>query len=284
MFSNVFSCGFFHCGVITNFFYRYDDDVPAPLSLGTSDRYYKVAKFPTRNIKTPIVLVYGGSDNLVDINVMLRELPKHTVAKVVPHFEHLDFLWANQVETLVFPYVFDALEEYAGRDHFKNDLVFKSVWNGRVADARRLSNSEDDVSSFTAEEASDLGPNAARNLIKKRDATARKGSSRILRSGIPRNKEHKLLLSSSSTNPTSMSSYGPDEVESPARLNRSGTDSPSNEHRRSGSLSSTKSLDISTRFGERGISVGAGKAIVGGINSPGLHRLSDIDVKDSPKQ
>lgn len=54
-------------------FQMYDDDVQAPLSLGASDRYYKVAKFPTRNIKTPIVLVYGGSDSLVDIKVMLRE-------------------------------------------------------------------------------------------------------------------------------------------------------------------------------------------------------------------
>ena len=254
------------------------------MSLGASDRYYKVAKFPTRNIKTPIVLIYGGSDSLVDINVMLRELPKHTVAKVVPHFEHLDFLWAHQVETLVFPYVFDALEDYAGRDHLKeNELGFRPVWNRRVAGARGLSNSEDDVSSVTAGEASDLGPEAARNLIKKRDATPRKGSSRILRSGIPRNKEHKGLSSSSSTNPLSMSSYG-ESVDSPARLNHFGPETNTrNEHRRSGSLSSTKSLDVS-KFGERGISVGAGKAIVGGVNSPGLQRLSDMDVRDSPKQ
>lgn len=76
-------------------FQMYDDDVQAPLSIGASDRYYKPAKFPTRNIKTPVLLVYGGSDSLVDIKVMLKELPRHTIAKEVAHFEHLDFLWAQ---------------------------------------------------------------------------------------------------------------------------------------------------------------------------------------------
>ncbi|KAI9828277.1 MAG: hypothetical protein M1819_006615 [Sarea resinae] len=94
-------------------FQMYDDDVQTPLSLGGGGKYYKVAKFPTKNIKTPIVLVYGGSDSLVDIKVMLKELPKHTVAKEIPHFEHLDFLWADDVETLVFPHVFQALRTYA---------------------------------------------------------------------------------------------------------------------------------------------------------------------------
>jgi lysosomal acid lipase/cholesteryl ester hydrolase len=93
-------------------FQMYDDDVQAPLSIGVSDRYYKVAKFPTRNIKTPVVLVYGGSDSLVDIKVMLKELPKHTIAREIPHFEHLDFLWANEVKELVFPHVFHALSVY----------------------------------------------------------------------------------------------------------------------------------------------------------------------------
>jgi lysosomal acid lipase/cholesteryl ester hydrolase len=94
-------------------FQMYDDESPSPITSNRS-KYYKVAKFPTRNIKTPIVLVYGGSDSLVDINVMLRELPRHTVAKEIPHYEHLDFLWAQSVDVLVFPHVFEALEKHAG--------------------------------------------------------------------------------------------------------------------------------------------------------------------------
>lgn len=93
-------------------FQMYDDDAPSLMS--NKSKYYKVAKFPTRNIKTPIVLVYGGSDSLVDINVMLKKLPRHTIAKEIPHYEHLDFLWASSVDQLVFPHVFEALEDYAG--------------------------------------------------------------------------------------------------------------------------------------------------------------------------
>lgn len=96
-------------------FQMYDDDAPSPLS--NRSKYYKVAKFPTKNIKTPIVLVYGGSDSLVDINIMLKELPRHTIAKEIPHYEHLDFLWAQSVDKLVFPHVFEALEEFAGTEH-----------------------------------------------------------------------------------------------------------------------------------------------------------------------
>lgn len=97
-------------------FQMYDDEAPNPITSNRS-KYYKVAKFPTKNIKTPIVLVYGGSDSLVDINIMLKELPRHTIAKEIPHYEHLDFLWASTVDQLVFPHVFEALDEYAGSDN-----------------------------------------------------------------------------------------------------------------------------------------------------------------------
>ncbi|KAI9814547.1 MAG: cholesterol esterase [Thelocarpon impressellum] len=101
----------------TKSFQMYDDEGAAVLSVSAGSKYSKKHKFPTRNIKTPIVLMYGGSDSLVDIDVMLRELPSHTVAKEVPHFEHLDFLWANETDTLVFPHVFTALDAYVDAEH-----------------------------------------------------------------------------------------------------------------------------------------------------------------------
>ena len=97
-------------------FQMYDDEAPNPMFSNRS-KYYKVAKFPTKNIKTPIVLVYGGSDSLVDINIMLKELPRHTIAKEIPHYEHLDFLWASTVDQLVFPHVFEALDEYTANEN-----------------------------------------------------------------------------------------------------------------------------------------------------------------------
>ncbi|KAK3388972.1 Alpha/Beta hydrolase protein [Sordaria brevicollis] len=105
----------------TKSFQMYDDDVQPPLMLSSSSKYTKVAKYPTRNIKTPIVLVYGGIDSLVDIKVMLRELPAQTVATEIPHYEHLDFLWARDVDIQVFQHVFDALESFTGAEHTKEE-------------------------------------------------------------------------------------------------------------------------------------------------------------------
>ncbi|KAJ2897548.1 hypothetical protein MKZ38_004620 [Zalerion maritima] len=98
-------------------FQMYDDDVHPPIAITTASRYTKVAKFPTRNIRTPIVLLYGGSDSLVDIDAMLHELPPQTLTTEIAHYEHLDFLWARDVTSLVFPHVFDALDSFTGAEH-----------------------------------------------------------------------------------------------------------------------------------------------------------------------
>ncbi|KAI6361424.1 hypothetical protein MCOR25_006517 [Pyricularia grisea] len=105
----------------TKSFQMYDDDVQQPLSLSTSSKFTRVAKYPTRNIKTPIVLVYGGSDSLVDIKVMLRQLPPQTVATEIPRYEHIDFLWARDVDAQVFRHVFDALDSFTGVEHTKEE-------------------------------------------------------------------------------------------------------------------------------------------------------------------
>ncbi|KAI0125201.1 Alpha/Beta hydrolase protein [Xylariales sp. AK1849] len=109
-------------------FQMYDDDVHPILS--TSSKYTKVAKYPTRNIKTPVVLVYGGSDSLVDIKVMLRELPTRTVATEIPHYEHLDFLWARDVDSQVFQHVFDALDNFTDAEHTQEE--FESYHRART--------------------------------------------------------------------------------------------------------------------------------------------------------
>ncbi|KAL7913455.1 Alpha/Beta hydrolase protein [Trichoderma velutinum] len=102
-------------------FQMYDDDVYQPMSLASSSKYSKVAKYPTRNIKTPVVLVYGGSDSLVDIKSMLKELPRQTVATEIPHYEHLDFLWARDVDSQVFQHVFDALNSFTDAEHTEEE-------------------------------------------------------------------------------------------------------------------------------------------------------------------
>ncbi|CAN6648902.1 sterol esterase Tgl1p [Trichomonascus vanleenenianus] len=102
-------------------FHMFDDDVQ---SIFIEDKnFYKVAPFPTQNIMSPIVLVYGKTDSLVDINVMLHELPAGTAHVGIPYHEHLDIIWGDRVDALVFPYVLSALERVDGvtKERLKNE-------------------------------------------------------------------------------------------------------------------------------------------------------------------
>ena len=50
---------------------------------------------------------------MISIDVMLAQLPRHTVAKKVENYEHLDLLWGKDVDKVVFPLVLDFLKTYA---------------------------------------------------------------------------------------------------------------------------------------------------------------------------
>ncbi|KAG1878899.1 Alpha/Beta hydrolase protein [Suillus subluteus] len=89
-------------------FQMYDDDVSAFGSPG--GRAYRPARFPTKNIVTPIVLLYGDRDSLVDIQTMLKELPDHTTVTRLNGYEHLDILWGKDVDKDVIPEVVNALK------------------------------------------------------------------------------------------------------------------------------------------------------------------------------
>ncbi|KIM45191.1 hypothetical protein M413DRAFT_24436 [Hebeloma cylindrosporum] len=92
-------------------FQMYDDDVLSPV-VRTSVSSYRPARFPTRNIITPIVLLYGDSDSLVHIETMLAQLPDHTIAKPLHTYEHLDILWGKDVDKDVIPEVLQSLQYY----------------------------------------------------------------------------------------------------------------------------------------------------------------------------
>ncbi|KAJ4298619.1 cholesterol esterase [Collariella sp. IMI 366227] len=68
------------------------------------------------------VALLSPPDSLVDIRAMLRELPPQTVATEIPHYEHLDFLWARDVHEQVFRHVFDALESFTGAEHTREEF------------------------------------------------------------------------------------------------------------------------------------------------------------------
>jgi len=73
-------------------FQMYDDDFISPVARTTVSSY-RPARFPTKNIVTPIVLLYGDTDGLVHIETILSQLPEHAVAKPLRTYEHLDILW-----------------------------------------------------------------------------------------------------------------------------------------------------------------------------------------------
>jgi lysosomal acid lipase/cholesteryl ester hydrolase len=110
----------------TGTFQMFDDDVMSAIPLrGGSSSSYVPAKFPTRNIVTPIVLLWGDQDSLVDIDVMMRELPPHTVEKKLESYEHLDILWGKDVHVDVIPEVLEAL-----KGHCENPEKLDGLSNG----------------------------------------------------------------------------------------------------------------------------------------------------------
>lgn len=98
----------------TGMFQMYDE-MPSRLPYHTSNVVmdHVPPKFPTKQIKTPIAIFYGGSDSLVDFDVLSADLP-HPLAyvKAVERWEHLDFLWAEGIEKVVFPDILKLLNHF----------------------------------------------------------------------------------------------------------------------------------------------------------------------------
>ncbi|GMM38092.1 sterol esterase [Saccharomycopsis crataegensis] len=102
-------------------FQMYDDAIGwniKPRRSAATKRHndYVVPTYPTRNIEVPIWLVYGKADSLVDIEVMLEQLPASENIKAfgVEGYEHLEIIWGDGVEQLVFPHVLEFLKTFKG--------------------------------------------------------------------------------------------------------------------------------------------------------------------------
>lgn len=114
-------------------FQMFDDDVMSagiPLRGGTASSYVP-ARFPTKNITAPIVLLWGDQDSLVDIDVMMRSLPEHTVERRLEGYEHLDVLWGKDVHVDVIPEVLEALKRHC-EDPKKLDGLSNGVERARA--------------------------------------------------------------------------------------------------------------------------------------------------------
>ncbi|KAI9592296.1 triacylglycerol lipase [Syncephalis fuscata] len=94
-------------------FQTYDDLPPTRLtdSVDGDQAGHISLTYPTQRIHTPIALFYGGCDSLSNINELLKDLPVPAYAHKVDHFEHLDFLWADDAHQVVYPDVVRLLSE-----------------------------------------------------------------------------------------------------------------------------------------------------------------------------
>ncbi|KAI9667142.1 MAG: cholesterol esterase [Alyxoria varia] len=252
-------------------FQMFDDEVPGPFSVSDTRRYYKVPKFPTRNIKTPIALVYGGSDSLVDIKVMLKELPSHTVAQEIPKYEHLDFLWASDVHKLVFPHVFDALDFYAMEASGDFRLTTKKEeFEGKKVDRKTILPAQPLPPSYSEDE---MGHALESQKVKQEPGPAGDDASSTAYITHSRFPERRMLVSDleNADRPEVCTSDSPDpsspnplQINLPSLHNRSDS--------RASSVSSRTSFGggakspFGNNIGASGISLGAGKAAGGVVN------------------
>jgi len=131
-------------------FQMYDDSLSmssiSPVRSSSYNSSHRPVRFPTRNIVTPIVLLWGDRDSLVDISVLLNALPDHTVAKRLKNYEHVDILWGKDVHRDVIPEVFAALAM-----HCKNpDMIARHQINGNVDTDGTISATESAGGSISA--------------------------------------------------------------------------------------------------------------------------------------
>ncbi|KAI8048325.1 Alpha/Beta hydrolase protein [Gilbertella persicaria] len=91
------------------------DEMPSRLPYHTVNTVadHVPPRFPTLQIKTPIAIFYGQSDSLVDFDVLSADLPSPLAyVKAVQKWEHLDFLWAEGIEKIVYPDILKLLSHF----------------------------------------------------------------------------------------------------------------------------------------------------------------------------
>jgi lysosomal acid lipase/cholesteryl ester hydrolase len=199
---------------------------------------------------------------------MLKELPPHTVATEIPHYEHLDFLWAREVNTLVFPHVFDALESFSDAEHSKEEYDrYRSARHaslGAGIQRPRIMEgylSDEDGTQTTsgstyADIAAVIPGKEADALVKRRNGTADGGSSR---KRVRMQKNEYDDSSEGGSSPVGVQHVRTEDING----NGNGRESPTSRLKgmRSGSIGSNLSFGVVEGKGTRGITLGAGKAV-----------------------
>lgn len=70
-------------------------------------------RYSITNIKCPVIAFCGLQDSLTNIDLAFKESPKNFDIHRIHHYEHLDFLWAGDIQQHVFPKLLENLSKYA---------------------------------------------------------------------------------------------------------------------------------------------------------------------------
>ncbi|KAL1919702.1 uncharacterized protein VTP21DRAFT_1633 [Calcarisporiella thermophila] len=116
------------------------DEMPSRLPYYSTADGHSPHRFPTQQIQTPIAIFYGTADSLVDIDVLLRDLPPPVKVKKMPMWEHLDFLWADGVEKMHLE-VLELIKAYGTTEN--GEGMNTNVSKGKLLDAQKESRLED---------------------------------------------------------------------------------------------------------------------------------------------
>lgn len=95
----------------TGKFQMFDDYM---MSTGTEYSGYSLPQYQLGQINTPIACFCGGRDTLPQTPLLLASLPKDR--KILVHieerYEHLDFMWAEDIAQTIYPKILPLLEKY----------------------------------------------------------------------------------------------------------------------------------------------------------------------------
>lgn len=67
-----------------------------------------VPEFPVRHVTTPIFIICGTKDTLIDLPFLMRHLPMARVLRIAG-YEHMDPIWARDAEDKCFPQIMEFL-------------------------------------------------------------------------------------------------------------------------------------------------------------------------------
>jgi lysosomal acid lipase/cholesteryl ester hydrolase len=77
-----------------------------------SYKSYVLPSYLPSRIKCPVALFYGGQDKVPDMNWLLNNLPKTCYVHKEEEYEHLDFLWAKNLNERIHKPLLEVLKQH----------------------------------------------------------------------------------------------------------------------------------------------------------------------------